>query len=123
MYALADRLNADPDPRFDGSPIPERMIKRPPSAELRADQTDADDLPPYDVVDPIVRDCVESGLDREGLVEAGYDPTAVDRVLELLHRSEHKRWQAPPLLRVSPRAFGTGWRYPLAARYDALRGG
>ena len=123
VYALADRLNADPDPRFDGPPIPGRVIERPPSAELREDQTDADDLPPYDVVDPVVRDYVESGSDREALIDAGHDPAVVDRVLELLHRSEYKRWQAVPLLRVTPRAFGMGWRYPLAARYDVLRGG
>jgi NAD+ synthetase len=122
VYALADRLNADPDPRFSGPPIPDRVIERPPSAELREDQTDADDLPPYDVVDPVVRDYMESSLDRAGLIEAGHDPAVVDRVLELLHRSEYKRWQEVPLLRVTPRAFGLGWRYPLAARYDAVRG-
>jgi len=123
VYALADRLNADPDPRFDGPPIPERVIERAPSAELREDQTDTDDLPPYDAVDPVVRDYMEAGLDREGLVDAGHDPAVVDRVLELLHRSEYKRWQEVPLLRITPRAFGMGWRYPLAARYDAVRGG
>jgi NAD+ synthase/NAD+ synthase (glutamine-hydrolysing) len=122
VYALADRVNAAPDPRFDGPPIPDRVIERPPSAELREDQTDADDLPPYDAVDPVVRDYMEGGLDREGLVEAGHDPAVVDRVLELLHRSEYKRWQEVPLLRITPRAFGMGWRYPLAARYDAVRG-
>jgi NAD+ synthase/NAD+ synthase (glutamine-hydrolysing) len=122
VYALADRLNAAPDPRFDGPPIPERVIERPPSAELREDQTDADDLPPYDVVDPVLRDYMEGGLDRDALVETGHDPTVVDRILELLHRSEYKRWQEVPLLRVTPRAFGMGWRYPLAARYDAVRG-
>jgi NAD+ synthetase len=122
VYALADRLNTVPDPRFDGPPIPERVIERPPSAELREDQTDADDLPPYDVVDPVVRDYMEGGLDRDALVETGHDPAVVDRVLELLHRSEYKRWQEVPLLRVTPRAFGMGWRYPLAARYDAVRG-
>jgi NAD+ synthase/NAD+ synthase (glutamine-hydrolysing) len=120
VYSLADRVNADPDPRFDGPPIPDRVIEREPSAELREDQTDADDLPPYDVVDPVVRDYVETGLDRDALVDAGHDPAVVDRVLGLLHRSEYKRWQAVPLLRVTERAFGTGWRFPLAARYDEL---
>jgi NAD+ synthetase len=123
VYALADRLNAAPDPRFEGPPIPDRVIERPPSAELREDQTDDEDLPPYDAVDPVVRDYMDAGLDREGLVDAGHDPVVVDRVLGLLHRSEYKRWQEVPLLRVTPRAFGTGWRYPLAARYDAVRGG
>jgi len=122
VYALADRLNADPDPRVDGPPIPERVIERPPSAELREEQTDADDLPPYGAVDPVVRDYMEAGLDREELVDAGHDAAVVDRVLELLHRSEYKRWQEVPLLRITPRAFGMGWRYPLAARYDAVRG-
>jgi hypothetical protein len=60
-------------------------------------------------------------MDREALVEAGHDPDAVDRVLTLLHRSEYKRWQEVPLLRVTRQAFGMGWRYPLAARYDAVR--
>jgi NAD+ synthetase len=121
VYALADRLNADPHPRFSGSPIPDRVLERPPSAELREDQTDLDDLPPYDVVDPVVRDYMEAGLDRDALVAAGHDAGVVDRVLELLHRSEYKRWQEVPLLRVTPRAFGMGWRYPLAASYDAVR--
>ena len=122
VYALADRLDEAPDPRFDGPPVPDRVIQRPPSAELREEQTDADDLPPYEAVDPVVRDYMESDLDRAGLVDAGHDPAVVDRVLELLHRSEYKRWQEVPLLRITPRAFGTGWRYPLAARYDAVRG-
>ena len=64
---------------------------------------------------------MEAGLDRDALVAAGHDAGVVDRVLELLHRSEYKRWQEVPLLRVTPRAFGMGWRYPLAASYDALR--
>lgn len=123
VYELADRLNTVPDPRFDGPPVPRRVIERPPSAELREDQTDSDDLPPYDVVDRVVRGDMEEELDRDALVEAGHDPAVVDRVLEMLHRSEYKRWQEVPLLRVSERAFGVGWRYPLAARYDAVRGG
>jgi len=121
VYDLAARVNEAPDPRFDGPPVPDRVVERPPSAELREDQTDADDLPPYDVIDPIARDYVEGGMDRAALVEAGHDPEAVDRVLTLLHRSEYKRWQEVPLVRVTSQAFGMGWRYPLAARYDAVR--
>jgi NAD+ synthetase len=122
VYDLAKAVNADPDPRFSGPPVPDRVVERPPSAELREDQTDADDLPPYDVIDPIVRDYMTAGLDRDELVEAGHDPAAVDRVLALLHRTEYKRWQEVPLLRVTEQAFGMGWRYPLAARYDAVQG-
>jgi NAD+ synthetase len=121
VYDLAARLNEAPHPSFDGPPVPDRVVERPPSAELREDQTDADDLPPYDVIDPIARDYVEERMDREALVEAGHDPDAVDRVLTLLHRSEYKRWQEVPLLRVTRQAFGMGWRYPLAARYDAVK--
>jgi NAD+ synthetase len=120
VYDLAAVLNDDPDPRFDGPPVPDRVVERPPSAELREDQTDADDLPPYDVIDPIARDYIEGRMDCGELVAAGHDPDAVDRVLTLLHRSEYKRWQEVPLLRVTSQAFGMGWRYPLAAKYDSV---
>ena len=120
VYDLAAVVDDDPDPRFDGPPVPDRVVERPPSAELREDQTDADDLPPYDVIDPIARDYIEERMDRQELLEAGHDPDAVDRVLTLLHRSEYKRWQEVPLLRVTKQAFGMGWRYPLAARYDSV---
>jgi NAD+ synthetase len=122
VYDLADAVDADPDPRFSGPPVPDRVMARPPSAELREDQTDADDLPPYEVIDPIVEGYVVDGLDRDGLAEAGHESDAVDRVLSLLHRTEYKRWQEVPLLRLTEQAFGMGWRYPLAARYDAVRG-
>jgi NAD+ synthetase len=120
VYDLATILDTDPDARFDGSPVPNRVVERPPSAELREDQTDQEDLPPYDVIDPIARGYIEDRLDRQELIAAGHDPETVDRVLGLLHRSEYKRWQEVPLIRVTNQAFGMGWQYPLAASYDTL---
>ncbi|KZN26133.1 NH(3)-dependent NAD(+) synthetase [Haladaptatus sp. R4] len=113
VYELANRMNASE------TTIPERVIEKPPSAELRADQTDEDDLPPYEVLDSILAGYVDEGLTADELVESGYDHETVRRVLSMLHRSEYKRFQAAPVLKVSPKAFGVGWRYPLAAKYES----
>ena len=117
VYAIAGELNERPDPRFDGAPIPARVCERPPSAELKADQTDADDLPPYEIIDPIVSAYMEAGADRAELLAAGHEKALVDRVLGLLERSEYKRWQEVPVVRLTSQAFGMGWRYPLAANF------
>jgi NAD+ synthase (glutamine-hydrolysing) len=100
-----------------GTVIPERVITRPPSAELRPDQRDSDSLPPYDVLDPILAAFIEEDLSVNEITARGYDREVVTRVLELVKRSEYKRRQAPPGIRISTRAFGRDWRYPITSRY------
>ena len=94
--------------------IPERILTRPPSAELRPDQKDEDSLPPYPVLDGILTAYVEQRLSVEEIVKLGYDQHLVDWVIRRVDGNEYKRWQAPPVLRVSAKAFGTGRRYPIA---------
>jgi NAD+ synthase (glutamine-hydrolysing) len=97
--------------------IPERIIKRPPTAELRDNQLDTDSLPPYDVLDPILEAFIEDDRSVDEIVAMGFDRATVTRVLELVKRSEYKRRQAPPGVRVSGRAFGRDWRYPITSGY------
>lgn len=97
----------------DGEVIPERIITRPPSAELRPDQTDQDSLPPYDVLDGIMERYMEHNESAGEIVAAGYPPEAVEQVVRLIRINEYKRRQAPPGPRITPRAFGRDWRYPV----------
>jgi NAD+ synthase (glutamine-hydrolysing) len=97
--------------------IPERVIEREPSAELRPDQKDTDSLPPYDVLDPILEAFIEDDLSVEEICERGFDRAVVARVLDMVKRAEYKRRQAPPGVRVSRRAFGRDWRYPITNGY------
>lgn len=97
--------------------IPERIITRPPSAELRPDQTDQDSLPPYDILDAIVERYMEQDQSPREIVAAGYPEADVRRVVRLLKISEYKRRQAPIGIRVTHRAFGKDWRYPITNRY------
>jgi NAD+ synthase (glutamine-hydrolysing) len=97
--------------------IPERVITRPPSAELRPDQQDTDSLPPYEVLDPILEAFIEEDLSVEEICERGFDRAVVARVLDMVKRAEYKRRQAPPGVRVSARAFGRDWRYPITNGY------
>jgi NAD+ synthase (glutamine-hydrolysing) len=97
--------------------IPARVIERAPSAELRPDQKDADSLPPYEILDPILEAFIEQDQSVEEIVERGFERTTVVRVLELVKRNEYKRRQAPPGVRVSRRAFGRDWRYPITSGY------
>ena len=97
--------------------IPERVITREPSAELRAGQTDSDSLPPYDVLDPILAAFIEKDLSVDQITERGFDRDTVIRVLEMVRRNEYKRRQAPPGIRISSRAFGRDWRYPITSGY------
>jgi NAD+ synthase (glutamine-hydrolysing) len=101
-----------------GPLIGEAIRQKAPSAELRPDQRDSDSLPPYDVLDPLLKGLVERLASPEELVAAGQDPAMVARVTALLQRAEFKRRQAPPVLKVSGRAFGSGWRMPIAAKLD-----
>jgi NAD+ synthase (glutamine-hydrolysing) len=97
--------------------IPERVIEREPTAELRPDQKDTDSLPPYEVLDPILEAFIEDDLSVEEICERGYDRAVVARVLDMVKRAEYKRRQAPPGVRVSRRAFGRDWRYPITNGY------
>ncbi|SAI52505.1 NAD synthetase [Bordetella trematum] len=96
-----------------GDVIPQRIITRPPSAELRPDQTDQDSLPPYEVLDGIVLRYMEQNASAAELVAEGYPQAVVEQVLRLLRINEYKRRQAPPGPRITPRAFGRDWRYPV----------
>lgn len=107
-YRLAGCINER------GTIIPKRVISRPPSAELRPDQTDQDTLPPYEVLDQILEAAVEKKLGLDEIVGLGYDPDVVRDVLRRLLINEYKRRQAPPGLKVTTKAFGYGRRYPIA---------
>jgi NAD+ synthase (glutamine-hydrolysing) len=100
-----------------GRVIPQRVIDRPPSAELRFEQKDSDSLPPYEILDPILEAFIEEDLSVDELEARGFDRATVGRVLDLVKRNEYKRRQAPPGVRVSRRAFGRDWRYPITNGY------
>jgi NAD+ synthase (glutamine-hydrolysing) len=99
--------------------IPARVIERPPSAELRPDQKDTDSLPPYEVLDPILEAFIEDDLSVDQIAARGFDRKTVGRILDLVKRNEYKRRQAPPGVRVSGRAFGRDWRYPITSGYQS----
>ena len=109
----------DPRPGGDGRAgvVVERVLARPPSAELRADQKDTDSLPPYEVLDPILEAFIEEDLSVDQIVARGFERATVVRVLDMVKRNEYKRRQAPPGVRVSGRAFGRDWRYPITSGY------
>jgi NAD+ synthase (glutamine-hydrolysing) len=99
--------------------IPQATIEKPPSAELRPDQKDSDLLPPYGVLDPILEDYVEESRSAEQIAQRhGFDPNLVKRVLRMVERSEYKRQQAAPGIKISEKAFGYGRRFPIAARSE-----
>jgi NAD+ synthase (glutamine-hydrolysing) len=100
-----------------GKVIPQRVIERPPSAELRPDQRDSDSLPPYEVLDAILELFIEDDLSVDEISARGFDRGTVGRVLEMVKRNEYKRRQAPPGVRISDRAFGRDWRYPITSGY------
>ena len=100
-----------------GAAIPERVIEREPSAELRPDQKDSDSLPDYDVLDPILEAFIEEDLSVAEITERGFDRDTVVHILEMVQRNEYKRRQAPPGVRISGRAFGRDWRYPITSGY------
>lgn len=99
--------------------IPERVIERPPSAELRHDQKDSDSLPEYDVLDAILELFIEDNLSVDEITARGFDRATVGRVLAMVKRNEYKRRQAPPGVRISDRAFGRDWRYPITSGYKS----
>jgi NAD+ synthase (glutamine-hydrolysing) len=99
--------------------IPRRVIERPPSAELRPDQKDTDSLPPYEVLDPILEAFIEDDASVDQIVARGFDRAVVGRILGMVKRNEYKRRQAPPGIRISRRAFGRDWRYPITSGFAA----
>jgi NAD+ synthase (glutamine-hydrolysing) len=99
--------------------IPANILTKAPSAELKPGQVDQDSLPPYDVLDDILHRLINDSQAPKQIIEAGHDPTIVNKVMRLVARSEFKRRQAPPGLKITDRAFGTGWRMPIASRWVA----
>ena len=101
--------------------IPQRVLERAPSAELRPDQKDTDSLPPYDVLDAILERYIEREQSSVEIVAAGFERTTVERVLAMIERNEYKRRQAPPGVRITPRAFGRDRRYPITSGFGRAR--
>jgi NAD+ synthase (glutamine-hydrolysing) len=97
--------------------IPQRVIDRPPSAELKPGQTDQDSLPPYEVLDAVVERYIERDMSPEQIAGMGYDLETVKRVVKLIQQNEYKRRQAPAGVRITPRAFGKDWRYPITSGF------
>ncbi len=111
VYLLASYFNRH------GEVIPEHILVKPPSAELRPDQKDSDSLPPYSDLDRILEAYIEKQLSPEKVVALGYDKSLVKKIIKLVNQNEYKRYQTPPILRISSKAFGVGRRLPLVARY------
>jgi NAD+ synthase (glutamine-hydrolysing) len=111
VFQLARYINRN------GEVIPENSIIKPPSAELRPDQKDTDSLPEYDILDKIIAEYVENRRSSTEIINMGYDEATVRRTLKLINIAEHKRYQTPPILRVSPKAFGMGRRMPIVGKY------
>ena len=119
VFALAKWRNRN-DPYGTGAnPIPERIITRPPSAELRAGQVDQDSLPPSEVLDAILARYMENDMGIEEIVAEGFDRATVARVARLIRINEYKRRQAPVGIRVTHRSFGKDWRYPITGKFLA----
>ncbi len=113
VYALANWRNR----QGDGEVIPQAVIDRPPTAELRENQRDQDSLPPYGELDAILRRFIELQQSREQIAAAGFDPTTVSRVIAMVYRAEYKRRQAPPGPKVTAKAFGRDRRYPITSAW------
>ncbi len=111
VYSICRWLNRDSEV------IPENILTKAPSAELKPGQVDRDSLPPYDVLDDILERFICNHESASQITQAGHDPTVVDRVIKMIVRAEFKRRQAPPGLKVTDRAFGTGWRMPIANKW------
>lgn len=111
VYSICRWLNRN------GEIIPSKVLTKPPSAELKPGQVDGDSLPPYDVLDDILQRLIHNHQSAADIVAAGHEPAIVDRVLQLVARAEFKRRQSPPGLKITDRAFGTGWRMPIANKW------
>ena len=121
VYGLANVFNNRATKEGKVPPVSDSTMTKPPSAELAPDQRDDDTLPPYTVLDSILKHHIEDGLGADEISAKGHDRDTVVTVLRRLEANEHKRWQMAPAPRVSPRAFGQGWRHPLASRHDWRR--
>lgn len=111
VYQLASYINKDSEL------IPENIIHKAPSAELRPNQTDQDSLPPYDLLDQILFQYIEKHQSPEDIIDKGFDQEIVRKTLRMVNRNEWKRFQMAPVLRVSPKAFGMGRRMPIEGQY------
>ena len=123
VFALSLWRNANVPPNTlgpRGPVMPERVITKPPSAELKPDQTDQDSLPPYDILDGILVRLIEAEASIDSLVADGFDRETVLRVWRLLDRAEYKRRQAPPGVKITSRAFGRDRRYPMTNGFTNL---
>jgi NAD+ synthase (glutamine-hydrolysing) len=100
--------------------IPNHILTKPPSAELKPDQVDQDSLPAYEILDDILEKLISDRLSISQIINSGHDPQVVNRIVQLVNRAEFKRRQAPPGLKISDRAFGSGWRMPIAAKRSSL---
>ncbi len=119
VFALMKWRNKNKPDWVKGSthPIPKRIITKPPSAELRDDQTDQDSLPPYDILDDILRGLVDGEISLDALVKRGHKPETVKRIQNLLYMNEYKRNQSPPGVKLGNQAFGRDRRYPLTNKF------
>ncbi|MTJ48301.1 NAD+ synthase [Dolichospermum sp. UHCC 0259] len=117
VYSICKWLNSHQQKEV----IPENILTKAPSAELKPGQVDQDSLPPYEILDDILDRLIHQHQSAAEIISAGHEPPIVDRVLQLLSRAEFKRRQAAPGLKITDRAFGTGWRMPIASSWSALR--
>ncbi|QIR36247.1 NAD+ synthase [Tolypothrix sp. PCC 7910] len=115
VYSICHWLNRN------GEIIPQNVLTKAPSAELKPGQVDQDSLPPYEILDDILERLIHKHQSAAEIVSAGHDAVIVDRVIQMLARAEFKRRQAPPGLKITDRAFGTGWRMPIASSWEALK--
>jgi NAD+ synthetase len=118
VFEMAHWLNNE---YYKKEMIPADILTKPPSAELRPDQKDADTLPDYDVLDPILEAYIEEQLSDQDIINRGYDSSMVQKVTTMVDRTEFKRFQAVPGLKVSEKAFGTGRRWPLVQQWTQNR--
>ncbi|MEI1374456.1 NAD+ synthase [Nostoc sp. UHCC 0926] len=115
VYSLCQWLNRN------NEIIPQNVLTKPPSAELKPGQVDQDSLPPYEILDDILQRLIHNHQSAAQIVTAGHDPVIVDRVIQMVARAEFKRRQAPPGLKITDRAFGTGWRMPIASNWVGVK--
>lgn len=111
VYELAKYINLEKEI------IPKNIINKAPSAELRPNQLDLQSLPPYNILDPILYQYIERGMDADQIKEMNFDPAIVNRIIAMINRTEYKRFQFCPIIRISPKAFGAGRRMPVVANY------
>ncbi|MEH2117197.1 NAD+ synthase [Nostoc sp.] len=115
VYSLCQWLNRN------NEIIPQNVLTKPPSAELKPGQVDQDSLPPYEILDDILQRLIHNHQSAAQIVAAGHDSVIVDRVIQMVARAEFKRRQAPPGLKITDRAFGTGWRMPIASNWVSVK--